>query len=298
MTHSIEKTTLANGVEMPLLGLGVYRSSPEDTVEAVCTALANGYRLIDTAAAYRNEEAVGEALRISPFKRDEVFLVTKLWISDYGYDEALHGYDRSLKKLGVERADLYLLHQPMPNEWERTVAAWKALGSLQLEGRTGAIGVSNFSPEQLDELIERTGVVPHVNQVELHPFFTQGKLRAAHARLGIATQGWSPIGGVMRYFADNPEAAASPLSHPVITDLATRHGKTAAQIILRWHLQHGFCAIPKSVNPKRIAENFAVFDLALTDAEMASIDALDTGVRSGPNPSDIDTVKYPYRIED
>ena len=140
--------------------------------------------------------------------------------------------------------------------------------------------------------------MPHVNQVELHPFFTQPDLRDTHARLGIATQAWSPIGGVMRYFTDNPEAAPSPLSHPAITGLASKLGKTPAQIILRWHLQHGFCAIPKSVHPERIAENFAVFDFALTDAEVASIDGLDTGVRSGPNPEDIDTRKYPLTIED
>jgi len=298
MPRTIDTITLANGVAMPLLGLGVYRSSPEETVTAVSAALTTGYRLIDTAAAYRNEAEVGKALHDSAVGRDEVFLVTKLWISDYGYDEALHGFDRSLKTLGVDTVDLYLLHQPMPNAWERTVAAWQAVGRLLEEGRARAIGVSNVSPAQLADLIDRTGIVPHVNQVELHPFFTQGDLRATHARLGIATQGWSPIGGVMRYVTDNPDAAPSPLSHPVITSLATRHGKTAAQVILRWHLQHGVCAIPKSVNPRRIAENFAVFDFALTDAEMASIDALDTGVRSGPNPDDIDTVKYPFRIED
>lgn len=294
----MEKTTLANGVDMPLLGLGVYRSSPEDTITAVSAALSTGYRLIDTAAAYRNETEVGEALRSAPIGRDDVFLVTKLWISDYGYDEALHGFDRSLKKLGVDTVDLYLLHQPMPNEWQRTVAAWKAVGRLLDEGRAKAIGVSNFSSELLADLIDRTGIVPHVNQVELHPFFTQEGLRATHQKLGIATQAWSPIGGVMRYFTDDPEAAPSPLSHPVITDLAAKHGKTAAQVILRWHLQHGFCAIPKSVNPRRIAENFAVFDFALADAEMTDVDALDTGLRSGPNPADIDTVKYPLRIED
>lgn len=298
MTQTNDKITLANGVDMPLIGLGVYRSSPEDTVTAVSAALSTGYRLIDTAAAYRNEAGVGQALRQSAVGRDGVFLVTKLWISDYGYDEALHGFDRSMKKLGIDGVDLYLLHQPMPNEWERTVAAWKAVGHLLDQGRARAIGVSNFSSELLADLIERTGIVPHVNQVELHPFFTQRDLRATHARLGIATQAWSPIGGVMRYFTDNPEAAPSPLSHPVITGLATKHGKTPAQVILRWHLQHGFCAIPKSVNPRRIAENFAVFDFALTDAEVASIDALDTGVRSGPNPADIDTSKYPLRIED
>ena len=294
----MEKTTLANGVAMPLLGLGVYRSSPEDTITAVSAALSTGYRLIDTAAAYRNETEVGEALRNAPVGRDDVFLVTKLWISDYGYYEALHGFDRSLKKLGVDTVDLYLLHQPMPNEWQRTVAAWKAVGRLLDEGRAKAIGVSNFSSELLADLIDHTGIVPHVNQVELHPFFTQEGLRATHQKLGIATQAWSPIGGVMRYFTDDPEAAPSPLSHPVITGLATRHGKTAAQVILRWHLQHGFCAIPKSVNPRRIAENFAVFDFALADAEMTDVDALDTGLRSGPNLADIDTVKYPLRIED
>ncbi|CAI9418757.1 Morphine 6-dehydrogenase [Pleomorphomonas sp. T1.2MG-36] len=298
MAQTTPETTLANGLAMPLIGLGVYRSSPEETVTAVSAALATGYRLIDTAAAYRNEAEVGKALRQSTVGRNEVFLVTKLWISDYGYDEALHGFDRSMKKLGVDGVDLYLMHQPMPNEWERTVAAWKAVGRLYEEGRTKAIGVSNFSSELLTDLIERTGIVPHVNQVELHPFFTQPDLRATHQKLGIATQAWSPIGGVMRYVTDNPDAAPSPLSHPVVTGLAAKHGKTAAQVILRWHLQHGFCAIPKSVNPKRIAENFAVFDFALTDAEMASIDALDTGVRSGPNPADIDTRKYPLRIED
>jgi len=290
--------TLANGVEMPLLGLGVYRSSPEETEHAVSTALATGYRLIDTAAAYGNEAEVGEAIRKSAVARGDVFVTTKLWISDYGYDEALHGFDRSMRKLGLDTLDLYLLHQPMPTEWERTVAAWKAAGRLFDERRTRAIGVSNFSSEQLDDLIDRTGVVPLVNQVELHPFFTQEELRVTHARLGIATQAWSPIGGVMRYFTDNPEAAQSPLSHPVVTALAQKHGKTPAQIVLRWHVEHGFSAIPKSVRAERIAENFDVFDFSLSADEVAAIDALDTGVRSGPNPADIDTKRFPLRIED
>jgi diketogulonate reductase-like aldo/keto reductase len=298
MLIDTEKTTLSTGVEMPLLGLGVYRSSPEETLHAVSTALETGYRLIDTAAAYKSEEQVGEALRRSDVDRSDVFIVTKLWISDYGYDEALHAYDRSMRKLGVDGVDLYLLHQPMPNEWERTVAAWKAVGRLLEDGRARAIGVSNFSSELLAELINRTGIVPHVNQVELHPFFTQESLRAMHARLGIVTQAWSPIGGVMRYFTDNPEAAPSPLSHPVVTGLAQKHGKTPAQIILRWHLEHGFCAIPKSVRAERIVENFDVFDLSLSADEVAAIDALDTGVRSGPNPADIDTKKFPLQIED
>jgi diketogulonate reductase-like aldo/keto reductase len=294
----IPNLNLANGVQMPALGLGVFLSSPADTTQAVATALADGYRLIDTAAAYGNEEQVGEGLRQSAVGRTDVFVTTKLWISDYGYDTALHGFERSMRKLGLETLDLYLLHQPMPTEWERTVAAWKAAAQLLAEGRTRAIGVSNMNSEQLARLIDRTGVVPHVNQVELHPFFTQVELRQTHARLGIATQAWSPIGGVMRYVTKDPDAAASPLSHPVVTGLAKKYGKTPAQIVLRWHLQQGICAIPKSVRPARIAENFAVFDFALSADEIAAIDALDTGVRSGPNPEDIDTTKYAFRIED
>jgi diketogulonate reductase-like aldo/keto reductase len=280
--------------------LGVYQSDAEETLHAIATAtaLAVGYRMIDTAAAYGNEAQVGEAIRNSNLSRGDVFVTTKLWISDYGYDEALHGFDRSMRKLRLETLDLYLLHQPMPTEWERTVAAWKAAGRLLEEGRTRAIGVSNFSSEQLNNLIDRTGVVPLVNQVELHPFFTQDQLRAAHERLGIVTQAWSPIGGVMRYFTDDPDAAPSPLSHQVVTDLARKHGKTPAQIVLRWHLEHGFSAIPKSVRPERIAENFDVFDFSLAPDEVGAIDALDTGSRSGPNPDDIDTKRFSLRIED
>jgi diketogulonate reductase-like aldo/keto reductase len=298
MTDEIPELTLSNGITMPALGLGVYRSSPEDTVHAVATALATGYRLIDTAAAYGNEAQVGEAIGQSGIDPRELFVVTKLWISDYGYDEALHGFDRSLRRLGLETVDLYLLHQPMPNEWERTVEAWKATGRLLADGRARAIGVSNFSSELVADLIDRTGIVPHVNQVELHPFFTQEELRATHKRLGIATQSWSPIGGVMRYFTDNPDAAESPLSHPVVLELARKHGRTPAQVILRWQLQHGFCAIPKSVRAERIAENFDVFGFTLSPEEIAAIDALDTGVRSGPNPADIDTAKYSLKIAD
>jgi len=297
VTHEYS-LTLSNGVVMPALGLGVYRSSPEETLSAVSSALKTGYRLIDTAAAYGNEAQVGEAIRQSGHDRDALFVTTKLWISDYGYDEALYGFERSMRKLGLDKLDLHLLHQPMPAEWDRTVAAWMAAGKLLAEGRVRAIGVSNFSSELLTDLIDRTGVVPHVNQVELHPFFTQVELRKTHARLGIATQAWSPIGGVMRYFTDNPEAAASPLSHPVVTGIAARYGKTPAQIILRWHLQHGLCAIPKSVRPERIAENFDVFGFALADADMAAIDALDTGTRSGPDPAAINTTTYIKKIED
>lgn len=298
MTTKQPSLRLSNGVQMPALGLGVFQSSPEDTVFAVSAALRIGYRLIDTAAAYGNERQVGEALSECEVAREEVFVTTKMWISEYGYESGLRGFERSLRKLGLEKLDLYLLHQPMPTEWERTVEAWKAVGSLLDDGRTRAIGLSNFNSGLLNKLIDRTGIVPHVNQVELHPFFTQQELRATHERLGIATQAWSPIGGVMRYYAEHPKAASSPLTHPVITELAKKHGKTPAQIILRWHIQHGFSAIPKSVHESRITENFDGLDFSLSAGEMASIDALDTGTRSGPNPEDIDTHRYTKTIGD
>lgn len=298
MSGSPPNLALANGVEMPALGLGVYRSSPEETTHAVLAALATGYRLVDTAAAYGNERQVGEALRRSGVARGDVFVATKLWISEYGYDRAMHGFDRSLRKLGLDALDLYLLHQPMPNEWERTVAAWKAAERLLAEGRTRAIGVCNFSSKLLADLVERTGVVPAVNQVELHPFFAQPELRATHQRLGIATQAWSPIGGVARYWGDSPDPARNPLTHPVVAALAEKHGKTAAQVLLRWHLEHGVYAIPKSVHDARIAENFDVFDFSLAADEVAAIDALDTGLRSGPDPEAFDTTTITRTIED
>lgn len=289
---------LNNDVEMPALGLGVYQCGPAETVKAVRTALDEGYRLIDTAAAYQNEEQVGEGLRRSDVDRSEVFVTTKLWISDYGYDEALDAYDRSLDKLGLDAVDLYLLHQPMPRQFERTVAAWEAAEQLLGDGRVRAIGVSNFSAELLDVLIDRTDVVPAVNQVEVHPYFTQASLRARHEQLGIVTQAWSPIGGVMRYWDDDPEASMDPLQDPVIVEIAETHEKTAAQVMLRWHLEHGHSAIPKSVHEGRIAENFDVFDFTLTDDEVAAIDALDTGTRGGPDPESIDTETISREIED
>ena len=284
--------TLNNGVEMPALGLGVYQCGPDETVEAVRTALDEGYRLIDTAAAYQNEEQVGRALRESDVDRSEVFVTTKLWISDYGSDEALRAYDRSLDRLGLEAVDLYLLHQPMPRQFERTVAAWRAAAHLLDEGRVRAVGVCNFSAALLDVLVGRTDVVPAVNQVEVHPYFTQEALRNRHEQFGIATQAWSPIGGVMRYWDDAPEASMDPLRDPVIVEIAETHEKTAAQVMLRWHLKHGHSAIPKSVHTARIAENFDVFDFTLTDDEVAAIDALDTGTRGGPDPETIDTETY------
>jgi diketogulonate reductase-like aldo/keto reductase len=293
MTDSTSRfLTLNNGVQLPALGFGVYRSSPEQTVAAVDTALTRGYRLIDTAAAYLNERQVGEAIARSGIARAELFIQTKLWISDYGYDSALRAFDTSLRKLGLDVIDLYLLHQPMPHEWERTVAAYRAAERLLADGRVRAIGVSNFSPTHLADLMARSQVVPVVNQVELHPFFVQRELRQVHARLGIVTQAWSPLGGVNVYMPRDPDAPRNPLTHPVIVQLAERHRRTPAQVVLRWHLQHGFSAIPKSVKAERIAESFDVFDFSLTADEVAALDLLDTAVRGGPDPELIDTTRY------
>ncbi len=225
-------------------------------------------------------------------------MTTKLWISDYGYDQTLHAFDRSMRKLGLEQLDLYLLHWPMPNEFERTIGAWKAAEKLLAEGRTRAIGVCNFSPAHLDSLIARTEVVPALNQVELHPFFVQKTLTDAHRKLGIVTQAWSPIGGVKRYAAPEGQKPQDPLQHPVITALAAKYGKTTAQIVLRWHIDHGFSAIPKSVHAARIAENFDIIDFALSAEEVAAIDALDSGSRGGPDPDQVDTKLFSFKIED
>jgi diketogulonate reductase-like aldo/keto reductase len=287
---------LNNDVEMPALGLGVFQSPPEETVTAVETALSDGYRLIDTAAAYGNEREVGAGIRRSGVGRDEVFVTTKLWISDYGYDSALVGFDASLRRLRVDYVDLYLLHQPVPSDFEPTISAYKAAEAMLADGRARAIGVSNFSPEHLRQLIERTDVMPAVNQVELHPYFTQPALREVHAELGIVTQAWSPLGGVLVYVPGSDETRG-PLTDPVITDLAAKYAKTPAQVVLRWHLQHGFGAIPKSVKPHRIAENFDVFDFKLEDAEVAAIDALDTGVRGGPDPDQLNRETHPKVID-
>ena len=304
MTAQSPLITLNNGVELPALGLGVFQSPPAETVDAVETAIGTGYRLIDTAASYLNERQVGEAIRNSGIDRGQLFVQTKMWISDYGYESGLRAFDVSVRKLGVEYVDLYLLHQPMPNEWDRTVAAYKAIEKLLVDGRVRAIGVCNFSIKHLDDLVARTDVIPAVNQVELHPYFTQPALRDAHARLGITTQAWSPLGGVNVYMPKRPNAPESakmlrsPLEDSVIAALAQKYGRTPAQIVLRWHLEHGWSAIPKSVKPSRIAENFCVFDFSLTTEELAAIDSLDTGVRGGPDSERIDTKSYTFTIPD
>lgn len=273
---------LNNGIEMPALGFGVFQTPPETTAASVAEALRVGYRLIDTAASYFNEREVGEGIRRSGIDRSEVFVETKLWISDYGYDEALHAFDKSAGKLGVDTIDLLLLHQPLPTDFEKTVGAYRALETLLADGRVRAIGVSNFIPEMLADLLEQTGIVPAVNQVEVHPYFTQPSVQAANTEHGILTQAWSPMGGITSYRGDGSK---STFTDPVIGEIAGALGKSPAQIMLRWHLQEGRSAIPKSVNPERIAANFDVFDFELTAEQLVAIDALDTGVRGGPEPA-------------
>jgi diketogulonate reductase-like aldo/keto reductase len=274
---------LNNGVAMPALGFGVFQSPPEETAAAVETALKVGYRHVDTAAAYGNERQVGEGIRRAGLDPAAVFLETKVWVSDYGYDETLHAFEKATRKLGVDRLDLLILHQPAPDRFERTVAAYQALEKLLADGRVRAIGVSNFMRPHLDELLARTEVVPAVNQIELHPYFSQPDVRKADAEHGILTQAWSPIGGIT-FYPGWGEERRSVLRDPAIGAIAAAHGRTPAQVMLRWQVQHGRSAIPKSTNPGRIAENFAVFDFELAADEMSRIDALDTGVRNGPDP--------------
>ncbi|WP_448061253.1 aldo/keto reductase [Cellulomonas hominis] len=281
---TVSTLTLNNGVELPALGFGVFQTPPEETVAAVAEALRVGYRHIDTAAAYGNEREVGRAIAASGVPRAEVFVETKVWISDYGYDQTLHAFDKSAGKLGVDTVDLLILHQALPSAFDRTIGAYRALERLLADGRVRAIGVSNFMREHLDRLLEQTTVVPAVNQVEVHPYFRQPDVLAADAEHGIRTQAWSPIGGITAYRADG---SGRTFDDPVIGQIAGVHGKTPAQVMLRWHLQQGRSAIPKSTRPERIAENVDVFDFQLTDAELTAIDALDTGVRRGPEPEAI-----------
>jgi diketogulonate reductase-like aldo/keto reductase len=280
--------TLNNGVELPALGFGVFQTPPDVTQAAVEEALRVGYRLVDTAASYLNEPEVGAAIAASGLDRAELFVQTKVWVSNYSYDGALHAFDVSTRKLGVDYLDLYLLHQPLPQDFDATVAAYRALERLLEEGRTRAIGISNFSPAHLDTFLPRISIVPAVNQVEVHPYYSQPQLHEAHARLGIATQAWSPLGGVYVYRPSDADAPKRAITDPVITAIAERHAKSAAQVVLRWHIDRGRSAIPKSIRPARIAENFEVFDFSLSPDEIALIDALDTGVRGGPNQDALD----------
>jgi 2,5-diketo-D-gluconate reductase A len=261
VTPSAPAVTLNDGQVMPQLGLGVWRTPPQATAEAVRAALEIGYRAIDTAA-YDNETGVGAGVRASGLPRAEVFVATKLWNTDQGYDAALRAFDLSVTRLGFDYVDLYLIHWPSPAQG-RYIDSWRALVRLQEEGRVRSIGVSNFMIEHLRRLLAETGVAPAVNQVELHPCFQQSDLRAFHAGQGIATQSWSPLG------------QGRLLKHPELARIAARHGKTPPQAIIRWHLDSGLSVIPKSAHPERIAENFEVFDFRLDEEDMRAIARLD-----------------------
>ena len=272
--------TLNNGVEMPAIGLGVFQTAPAETTAAVQEALRIGYRLIDTAAAYANEREVGEGIRRAGVARDEVFIETKVSISDYGYEATLHAFEKSAGKLGLEYIDLFILHQALPSAFERTLDAYRALETLLADGKVRAIGVSNFMPDHLERLLTAATVVPAVNQVELHPYFQQPALQRKNAEHGILTQAWSPIGGITSYRGGDRRT----FDDPTLVQMANKYGKSPAQIMLRWHLQEGRSAIPKSTRPARIAENFDVFGFELSSEELAAIDALETGMRGGPEP--------------
>ncbi|MFD3532646.1 aldo/keto reductase [Streptomyces sp. NPDC058664] len=274
MSH-VPTVTLNNGVKIPQLGFGVFQVSDEETTAAVGHALRAGYRSIDTAAIYGNEAGVGRALAASGIARDELFVTTKLWNADQGYDSTLRAFDDSLAKLGLDHVDLYLIHWPAPAR-DLYVDSWRALEKLVADGRVRAAGVSNFRPAHLQRLLDGSDLVPAVNQIELHPAFQQRELRALHADRSIATEAWSPL------------AQGAVLADPALAEVAARHGKSPAQVVLRWHLQLGNIVIPKSVTPERIRENIDVFDFALSAEEMDTLGGLDRGLRTGPDPDTLD----------
>jgi 2,5-diketo-D-gluconate reductase A len=269
---TVPNLTLRDGVEIPQLGFGVFQVPPEDTQQVVDEALAAGYRHIDTAAAYRNEKGVGAAIAASGLSREDVFVTTKLWNSSQGFDSALETFEKSLGRLGMDHVDLYLIHWPVPSQ-DLFVETWRAFEQVHEEGRARTIGVSNFRIEDLETLQRETETLPTVNQVELHPRFHQAELRAWHEEHRVATEAWSPLG------------QGALLGEAPIVEIAERHGRTPAQVILRWHIQLGNVVIPKSVTPERIRENIDVFDFELGEEEMASIEKMDTGRRFGPDPA-------------
>jgi diketogulonate reductase-like aldo/keto reductase len=270
-TDQVPRVPLRGGIDIPQLGFGVFQVPPEDTADVTARALQAGYRHIDTAAGYHNEEGVGQAVRASGLDRGEVFVTTKCPNDRHGYDEARGAFAESLERLGFDHVDLYLIHWPVPSR-DLYIETWKALIDLQSEGLARAIGVSNFQPAHLRRVIDETGVTPALNQIELHPRLQQPDLRRVHEELGIVTEAWSPL------------AQGEVLDDPAITKIAEQHGRTPGQVVIRWHLQLGNVVIPKSVTPERIDQNFDVFGFSLSEDEMAAIEALDRGERTGPDP--------------
>ncbi|MQY19269.1 aldo/keto reductase [Nocardia macrotermitis] len=269
---AVPSIVLNDGSVIPRLGFGVFQVPSDEASAAVSTALEAGYRSIDTAAVYANEAGVGEAVRKSGLDRDEVYLTSKLWNSEQGYDSTLRAFDTTMAELGMDYLDLYLIHWPVAAA-DRYVDTFRAMREIKAQGRVGSIGVSNFTREHLERLIAETGETPVLNQVELHPSLAQPELRAFHAEHGIATEAWAPLG------------QGSELKDPTIAAIATELGRTPAQVIIRWHLQLGNVVIPKSVTPSRIAENFDVFSFELNSDQMQLVSALDIGSRLGPDPA-------------
>ena len=275
MTSRVPARDLNIGIPIPQLGLGTYQMPADITKDLVLAAFELGYRHVDTARAYGNEQGVGQAVRESGLPRSEVFVTTKLWNVGHGYDTAMRTFEESMQLLGLDVLDLYLIHWPVP-AIDRYVDTWRAFEQLLADGRVRAIGVSNFEPEHLKRLVDETQTVPAVNQIELHPYLQQRELRALHDELGIATEAWSPLalGGAM-------------LSDEVLVRIAEKHGRTPAQIVLRWHTQLGNVVIPKSVRPSRMAENAAIFDFSLDEDDMTAIESLDRDGRIGAHPDDV-----------
>jgi 2,5-diketo-D-gluconate reductase A len=269
--------TMNDGMRIPQLGLGVYKTTDEESADAVEFALTHGYRHVDTASMYLNEAGVGDGVRRSGLDREEVFVTTKVWFTENGYDSTLRSFGESLDRLGMDYVDLYLIHWPAPAN-DLYVPTWKALLTLREEGRARSVGVANFHPKHVSRLIDETGEAPAVNQVELHPWLPQSALRAFDAELGILTQAWSPLarGNVLDPAKGGTELAA----------LAAKHGRSPAQIVLRWHVQSGNSVIPKSITPSRIVENIDVFDFELDSDDLAVIASLESGERTGVDPDE------------
>jgi diketogulonate reductase-like aldo/keto reductase len=279
---------LNNGVLIPQLGLGVWQAQDGNEVEmAVTAAIDAGYRLIDTAAAYGNEAGVGQAIKKSAVAREELFITTKLWNADQGYDATLKAFDRSIKLLGLDYVDMYLIHWPMPTK-NLYVDTWKAMEELYDQGKIKALGVCNFQIAHLDNLAAHATVRPVVNQIELHPYFPQSELRQYAKDHNILIESWSPIGG-SGGAGGRTSTEVSLLDQPVLSEIGKKYSKTPAQVVIRWHIQNDLIVIPKSVRPDRIKENINVFDFELTDQDMQSIDTLQTGKRGGPDPDTYET---------
>lgn len=277
MSYNVPNVKFNDGRSIPQLGYGVWQVEDEVAEKVVGTALETGYRHVDTAAIYGNEAGVGRAIANSDVAREDIFLTTKLWNSDQGYESAFEAFNASLEKLGTDYVDLYLIHWAKPQQ-SLYLDSWRALIELQKQGKVRSIGVSNFPEEQLREIIEKTGVVPAIHQIELHPYFSQEALRAVHAEYGIVTEAWSPLGN-----------GSDLLQNPVLAEIAERHGATPAQVVLAWHLAKGTVAIPKSVTPSRIEENLASVNVKLTAEDIAAVDALSTPEgRIGADPANID----------